>query len=357
MKNENIIRIKPEELEMNMVLARDVVTDSGQLVVARETPARDIPKSAIEQFDYIFVRKLTGKESTGSIPIEPTPVEELPVYRNFEKLYNTNSEKTKEYIAAICSGEDVLVENICEPANKIMESLTSKSDVYAYIGAIKDNDIITHSNNVSLLCNLFGHWLNLSDEAIATLTLSGLLHDIGKTRIAPDLLPALGDVMSERQISAMRRHPQYGSSLLESAGFPEEVRLAALMHHERHDGTGYPAGLKGNQIADTAKIVQICNAYENALHGPTKNEKRCPFDIIKTFERDGYAVMDPKYLWIFLNKITSSFLGHWVELSDGQNARVFFINQHDLSRPIVQTESGDAIDLSSQDELYIKRLL
>lgn len=357
MTNTNIIRIKPAELEMNMVLARDIVADSGQLIVARETPAKDIPKAAIKNLEYIFVRIITGRESQGSIPDDPTPIEQLPVYKNFEKLYDTSSEKAKEYIAAICSGEDVFAESLCEMPNKIMESLANRSDVYAYIGTIKDKDIITHSNNVSLLCNLFGHWLNLSDEAIDTLTLSGLMHDIGKTRISPDLLPVLGQPVSERQTAAMRRHPQHGYSLLESAGFPEEVKLAALMHHERHDGSGYPLGLTSDKIADTAKIVQICNAYENALHAPQGEERRCPFDIIKTFERDGYSVMDPQYLWVFLNRVTASFVGHWVQLSDGRSAKVFFINQNDLSRPIVQTESGEAINLSGQNDLYIKNLL
>jgi len=365
MKNENIIRIKPAELEKGMILARDIVTDTGQLIVARETLAQDIPKSAIKHLDHIFVR-VPGQEGSSeeaqdetpkNIPDKPASLESVPLYKNFKNLYDSGSEKTEGYISAICSGEDVFVGDLCEMPNKIMQSLANKSDIYAYVGEIKDKDLITHSNNVSLLCNLFGHWLDLNADDIDILTLAGLFHDIGKTRLSSDLLPVLGEPISERQEAAMRRHPHYGYSLLELSNLPEEVRLAALQHHERHDGTGYPSGLKSDQISAAAKIVQICNAYENALHAPPGEDKRCPFDIIRVFERDGYAVMDPKYLWIFLNKVTNSFLGHWVRLSDGRKAKVFFINQSSLSRPIVKLENGEAIDLLNRRDLNILNLL
>jgi len=368
MKSEKIIRIKPSELEMGMVLARDIVTEAGQLVVARETLAQDIPKSAIKHLDHIFVKIQTDEddvsdilESLGGISAAisdvPLSLEEVPLYKNFKSLYDSGSEKTKGYISAIVSGEDVFAGDLCEMPNKIMRSLANKSDVYAYIGEIKDKDLISHSNNVSLLCNLFGHWLDLKPDNIDILTLAGLLHDIGKTRISPELLPVLGKPVSERQEAALRRHPQYGHSLLELSNLPEEVRLAALQHHERPDGTGYPLGLRGEQISAVAKIVSICNAYENALHTSEGDGRRCPFDVIKAFEVDGYSTMDPKYLWIFLNKVTDSFLGHWVRLSDGRKAKVFFINVSALSRPIVKLESGEAIDLLKKKDLTILNLL
>ncbi len=390
-------KIKVDDLKRNMVLARDVVTESGQVIFPRETLIGDINLSVLynNNIDYVYVKEIVDtiptqqssrvdvsdeldyllkeyekknpdvkaksdrelKRALGELKMDedPTPITSKEDFKRFEKLYDVTTEDTKNYISAVCSGQNIMASDLYDVSNKIMQSLNVKSDVFSFIGALKETDVYTHANNVSLLCNLFGYWLNLNDQDLQDLTIAGLMHDIGKTNLPKELV--IGKNLTPDQKRRVRNHTTIGYEMLSPKNFSEQVRRAVLMHHEKPDGSGYPSGLKGEEISDMAKIVAICNNYEYAISDDSGEGRRCPFDVIHDFELNGYATMDPKYLWVFMNKIVNSFVGMWVKLSNGMEAKVVFIHKNNLAKPIVQTADGDVIDISANKDLFVKSIL
>lgn len=134
------------------------------------------------------------------------------------------------------------------------------------------------------------------------------------------------------------------------------IKDAVLMHHEKINGTGYPSGLKSEQISEYAKIVSICDIYDAMTSNRSYREKICPFTVIRNFERQNFSILDTEYLLIFLQNIAYTYVGSWVKLTNGKIAEIIFINQSQMSRPIVKADDK-FLDLSKNLDIDIENLV
>jgi len=128
--------------------------------------------------------------------------------------------------------------------------------------AIHEYYTYTHSVNVAAVGTLFAKELGFKDEDLKHFCAGILLHDIGKTRINTDILNKKGKLTKE-EFEEVKRHPEMGVEILKETGngFTDEYFIA-LQHHENYDGTGYPRGLKGDEILRCGKIARIIDVYD-----------------------------------------------------------------------------------------------
>jgi diguanylate cyclase (GGDEF)-like protein len=124
----------------------------------------------------------------------------------------------------------------------------------------RDAGTADHSQTVGRYCELIARELGLTPGSIERVRLAGVLHDIGKIGLPDSLLRKPGP-LDEREWGEMRRHPEIGARILGSTEF-DDVRGWVLAHHERPDGGGYPAGLRGDDIPLEARILAVADAYE-----------------------------------------------------------------------------------------------
>jgi putative nucleotidyltransferase with HDIG domain len=125
-----------------------------------------------------------------------------------------------------------------------------------------DTSTEEHTRRVALLAARVGDELKLSAASRRHLAVGGLLHDIGKLAVPPEILlkPA---ALTDEEFAAIKRHPQDGRRLLEElGGFPEEVLGLVSDHHERLDGSGYPRGLTANELNIETRILAVCDVYD-----------------------------------------------------------------------------------------------
>lgn len=155
-----------------------------------------------------------------------------------------------------------------EQARKIVESLvyliTSVPDAADCIFALSASDAYTfsHSINVCILCLLIGAKLiGKEKERLQELGLGGLLHDIGKTQIDPEIL-FKPDKLTGDEMAQVRRHAEFSRRLIESHGLPEAIQEIGHHHHERSDGSGYPDGLRESDTHPFARIAALADAYD-----------------------------------------------------------------------------------------------
>lgn len=219
-----------------------------------------------------------------------------------------------------------------------------------------DDSTFIHSVNVALICNVFGKWMNLDKTELDVLTLCGLLHDIGKLCI-PDSIVKKPGKLSKEEYDVIKRHPFKGYELLKShKELDPRVAQAALMHHERCDGTGYPTGCYRRSIPDYALIVAIADVYDAMTSKRVYRDALSPFKVIHILEQEGIQKYDPHYILTFLEQIINSFVNTDVMLSSGQKAHIIFINKEQLSRPVVKT-GNRIIDLSKDRSLEIEAII
>ena len=220
-----------------------------------------------------------------------------------------------------------------------------------------NDSIYAHCLNVAMISRVIGRWLRLEKPTLEQLVSAALVHDIGKTSVAPDILNKTGRLTDE-EFDEIKKHTIYGQKLLKAAGAPSYLCYAAVQHHERFDGSGYPRGLENYEIDDFASIIGIADVYDAMTAARPYRAPLCAFQVIEEFEKEGLAKYNTKFILTFLNHIASMYQNSRVILNDGRTARIVYINHSAISRPIVEDVStGDIIDLSSKPELHITSTL
>jgi putative nucleotidyltransferase with HDIG domain len=133
--------------------------------------------------------------------------------------------------------------------------------------AEKDAYTEEHTRRVALRAVQVGEALGFPATKLRELAIGGLLHDIGKLSVPSDILQKPG-ALDDAERAVIAKHPTWGVRLLgELGGFSETVRRLVRDHHERLDGSGYPAGLRGEELQLDARILAVCDVYD-ALISP-----------------------------------------------------------------------------------------
>ncbi|MDM8534459.1 cache domain-containing protein, partial [Clostridiaceae bacterium HSG29] len=148
-----------------------------------------------------------------------------------------------------------------EYAVKINENYISTVGALANAIEVSDEYTSGHCNRVSKIAKKIAIEMELSDSEIKDLEFASLLHDIGKIGIPTSIITKEGRLTKE-EYNIIKTHPEIGYNILHGIEFLLEARIIILQHHERIDGTGYPNGLKGNEISVLAKILSVADAYD-----------------------------------------------------------------------------------------------
>src|SRR5690606_16887267 len=118
-----------------------------------------------------------------------------------------------------------------------------------------------HSERVGHASMMIARELGMDDERVEVLRFAGILHDVGKLGVPTRLLTKDGPLTPEER-RVIELHPEYGHEMVRGISFLGEAREAVLHHHERMDGTGYPYGLTGGQIPESARVVAVADAFD-----------------------------------------------------------------------------------------------
>jgi HD-GYP domain-containing protein (c-di-GMP phosphodiesterase class II) len=125
---------------------------------------------------------------------------------------------------------------------------------------LRDGGSPAHSETVGRYAEMIAAELGLEPERVERVKLAGVLHDIGKVGV-PDEVLQKATPLDDGEWQEVQKHCELGSRLLSGAGL-EDIASWVLAHHERPDGTGYPAGLAGAEIPPEARILAVADAYE-----------------------------------------------------------------------------------------------
>ena len=141
------------------------------------------------------------------------------------------------------------------------EQLLQSLFVMAWMVEARDPYTGGHLWRVSQYSRLLAQDAGLPDADVARITLGGFLHDLGKISV-PDAILNKPDRLSEDEYEVIKTHPEVGARLLAEHPLASLANAAVLHHHERPDGTGYPARLAGDSVPLDARIVGICDAFD-----------------------------------------------------------------------------------------------
>lgn len=351
------------ELKEGMVTLKDAYSNKGQLVLPKNTV---ITKSIINRLisnDVLMVEiddkaiSETTDIFSGNL-IDDSSIVSTPEYKKFKKRYDKNIDILSGHLNDIVKKNvPIEVDTLLNNTLSIIKSTNSPLSIFSMISTLKnyDDSTFNHSLNVALICNIFGRWLNFPEEDINVLTSCGLLHDIGKLLIPEEIIKKPGK-LTDAEFKIIKTHSQKGYELLKSKNVDVRIQYAALMHHEKCDGSGYPLGLKQDKIDKFAQIVTIADVYEAMTAKRVYRDAISPFTVINTFEENGLKKYNPGYLLTFLEHVVNSYVNCKVKLSNGIEGDIVYINRVSLSKPLIKTDNS-FIDLSKEYNLTIESIL
>ena len=192
---------------------------------------------------------------------EAPPVEEeiARIYPVYERLQVA----TREIFEALAHGQKIDLSIVSEFLNSIVDSIERNPDALIWLAKLKQTDdhAYNHAMNVSVTLMAFANFMSLPKKQVMDLGLSGLLQDIGKAKIPPDLLHKK-EKITEAELELLKKHVDYALELLEATDtIPSSVILTVSQHHERIDGSGYPYQLTGKQISLTGQMAGLIDTY------------------------------------------------------------------------------------------------
>jgi HD-GYP domain-containing protein (c-di-GMP phosphodiesterase class II) len=142
--------------------------------------------------------------------------------------------------------------------------------------------------------------MGLSEDEIETIRYAGLLHDIGKIGIK-DIILCKKEALTNDEIEELHRHPEYGANIMERVELLKDIAPLTLYHHERYDGTGYPLGLRGEQIPLGARILAVADTYD-AMIADRPYRSAFPFDYVKReMKKAAGTQLDPEIVKVFFD--------------------------------------------------------
>lgn len=220
-----------------------------------------------------------------------------------------------------------------------------------------------HSINVSIISLLVGKSMAYGGEQLRELGIGALLHDLGKTEL-PDRVRWSDGELRGAERSMYRDHVAKGVALARRMGLSSTAQLVVAQHHENMDATGFPMKLKGEQIAQSARIVSLVNQYDNLCNPGNPALAVTPHEALSLIYAQRKASFDPKVLAAFIHLLGVYPPGSVVELGDGRFAMVVSVNSSRPLRPRViihdrgvSAEEALVVDLETMPELGIRRSL
>lgn len=352
------MKVSIKEITNGMLVGEDIYTSAGSLIINKgfeiKNPAliknilnqNNIPEIEIMPTEELFLESDLQRQVNQSIHEE---------IQNFHEDFQDHTAQINSQILKVSSG-DSGTDFFYDFLDKALS--TSKENhlnIFQLMQKTKTIDDLTfsHCYAVSLASNELGEWLGLKGAELKELTLAALLADVGKS-IVPHEILFKEEPLTEKERASVEYHVIHSLELLQNLPLSDMVRSAIRSHHEKMDGSGYPDKLVGDQIPYFARIIAVTDIYVALTSKRPYRRIYTPFEAMQIMESNYLDKLDVSILTTFLKRISDSYVGNPVLLSNGKTGTIAFMAPRNYLRPVVRIdENNQMIDLSLKENQHI----
>ncbi len=347
-------KLSTQSLKPGMVLFDDLYTPANALLFKANTSLTQENIQSLYEYNFDEVALSEPDEVNMT---HYTYLHQNPHFQRFNEVYANTLALFHKIMRTLDTGLELNITKLLSLRDDIMSAVINEEQLldYLYNMVPNENEITyNHCFNCGLLCYVFGKWSGIEKEDLDNLTVSGFIFDIGKTKLSEELLWK-PDKLSPEEYIQMQHHIHLGYELVKSRKMPPHVVSVMIMHHERCDGSGYPARLKENRIDPFALIAAIADTYEAMTHPRAQRVALTPFQAIRVFEEQGFALYGPNIAPI-LTRIAKMYVDRRVCVTGNLDGRITEIHEDALSRPTLYLNNV-FYDLRTKQNAEITRMV
>lgn len=263
----------------------------------------DLSNMIIETFDMRQLGISRNKLSVDDIDIvnykgpinkkaKIDPQTQLKIKAFYHKILDLMEERPPlEMLGMFANIRDKIVQDIISETNDVFLSSQLK-----LLGEYNK----CHALNTAILCGAVAKKMDLSENVLNDVVLAGLLHDIGKSKLPPQLLAKTNFTNQEQKL--IQDHTRIGYKIIRmEMNLPENIARVALEHHEHNDGSGYPSGKSGDRISIESKIVSVCNYFDDLTSNRTLHSVRNTKEALRVMLGLGTKRFSAEALYTFIH--------------------------------------------------------
>ncbi len=323
------------------ILAEDVLSDKGALLVAKNT-----------QINRYIKDKLLGMN------VQRVQIFSSEKVDAVQERYLKSVTEIRSLLNDIVAGKGLDRRKLSSISDMIFKEITHSSVVVSQLNELLQTDEYTykHSINVALYAALTAKWMNFSQKEIKTVIEAALLHDVGKVKIPLPLLNKKEKLHPE-EFDEIKKHTIYGYEMVKDIeSLSEDVKKAVLMHHEREDMSGYPLSAGREDISIYSKIVAVADVFDAMTTDRAYKKAVSPFDAFDMFQTSGQSIFDIRIVSAFLGNVATCYTGAKVLTDTGIVGKVVYIPPYNLSKPVISVGTSYK-DLSRDSSLKILKII
>ncbi len=273
---------------------------------------------------------------------------------------NADVESLRQIFAQVEAGVPVQSSRLDPILDGLIDTLSRFPTRFTQLALLcprKEDYLPDHAYTVAVLAMAVAANLRWSRHDVRRTGLAGLVFDLGML-LVPERIRVGASELSDIDRSRVQRHPVFSLAMLQCVQTVEPIlQLAALQHHERENGTGYPRMARGAAICDFAKVLAVADAFAATTEPRSYRRHKLPYIAMEEALRNASSMMLWKPAVRALIQAAGLFpVGSYVRLSNNKNAHVVASNPNQLNRPTVQPldadgrPAGAAIDLATVAE-------
>ncbi len=237
-----------------------------------------------------------------------------------KQIHQRATEEVVSLLNDVEQGKEINVPGAKQVVGEIVESIIRNPDAFSWLTRLKTKDSYTykHCLDVCALTITFGRYIGLPKEDLERLGLAALFFDIGKLKLPLDLLNK-ADSLTPQEAAVMKTHVRHSAQVLsKTSGVPEDVLEAVRCHHERHDGSGYPRRLSGDEIPIFARMIAITDVYDALISERPYGEQVSQVQAIGMLYQWRDTLFQEALVEQFIQCIGAYPVGSLVEITTGE---------------------------------------
>lgn len=329
-----------------------VLFQKGKVITSREL---DILQAFLISSVVIDTNSfgIMGRDETEPV-VEPSmPALPSILQDEYEKML----EVLRKVFNSFVTGHGIPIMDIRKQLEKLLLQSKSYNLLTFTPRQFNKRDYLLHNSVTSALTSyMIAQWTGFPQKEWMQIALAGLLHDIGNIRIDKAILTKPNTLTVDEK-EEMKRHTVLGYQVLKNvAALNDGVKMAALQHHEKVDGTGYPLGIDASKIHPYAKIVAIADIFHAMTLNKTYRNATSPYLVLEQIKSEAFGKLDPGYVQTFVEKATQFQNGNVVKLSDDRIGEIIFSDRAHPTRPWVSI-NGTIVNLTVEPQLHIKEVI